>query len=112
MPILNVAALSEDVLAAPGNREANYIVVSVTDQDGKPVSDLDAHDFTIKAIVAPGGGQLAYDVKVVHSDFPGVYLTEVVPAENDSWKGGVYIFAVGVHRKFDRGQSVVNVLID
>lgn len=112
MAILNISTLSEDVLAAPGNRDANYIIVSVTDQDGKPVSDLDSHDFIVKVIVAPGGGRISHDIKVAKSDFPGVYRAEVVPSENETWKEGVYIFAVGVHRKFDRGQSLVSVILD
>jgi hypothetical protein len=31
MAFLNVVALSEDTIAAPGNRQPNYICVSVTD---------------------------------------------------------------------------------
>ena len=34
MPLLNVQALSEDTIAAPGNRNPNYIGVSVTDSAG------------------------------------------------------------------------------
>lgn len=112
MAILNISALSEDVLAAPGNKEANYIIVSVTDQDGKPVGNLDVHDFIIKAIVTPDGGRISHDIRVVESDFSGVYVVEVVPFKNETWKKGVYIFAVGVHKKFDRGQAIVDVDMD
>jgi hypothetical protein len=112
MANLNVSALSEDILAAPGNSDANYIIVSVTDQDGKPVDKLDVHDFIIKVIVAPDGGRISHDIKVVESDFPGVYVVEVVPIENETWRKGAYVFAVGVHRKFDRGQAIVSVDVD
>ena len=112
MAALNVVALSEDVLASPGNSEPNYIVISVTDSDGKPVSKLEGPDFTVKSVVAPEGGIIKQVVRVIESDFPGVYVMEVVPDGNEVWKGGVYIFAVGVHKGFDRGQTIVDVLMD
>jgi hypothetical protein len=42
-------------IAAVGNSDPLYLVVSVTDADGVPVSGLAAADFTI---VAPGGSQV------------------------------------------------------
>jgi hypothetical protein len=43
-------------IAAVGNSDPLYLVVSVTDADGVPVSGLAATDFTIDTpVVAPGG---------------------------------------------------------
>ncbi|MGH9993329.1 MAG: hypothetical protein ACREBU_08890 [Nitrososphaera sp.] len=109
---LIITALSEDLLAAPKNRKPNYIVLSVTDSDGVPISGLESPDFTVKTIVAPGGGTVTQLVRSAETEFPGVYLIEVVPEKKSSWKKGVYIFAVGVHRKFDRGQSLASVFLD
>lgn len=112
MARLIVTALSEDALAAPKNRKPNYIIVSVTDTNGVPVEGLTASDFTIKTIVAPGGGTISNLVAAAESDFPGVYLIEITPDKKSAWKKGVYIFAVGVHSKFDRGQTIANVDMD
>ena len=37
MARLIVTAFSEDTIAAPGNRQPNYLVASVTDANGLPV---------------------------------------------------------------------------
>jgi hypothetical protein len=109
---LNITALSEDILATPGNREPNYIVISITYTDGKPLRNLDSHDFAVEVVVAPAGGTVRHNIRVVETDFPGVYVMEVVPDAEEVWKAGVYIFAVGVHSGFDRGQTIVDVLLD
>ena len=45
MARLIVTAFSEDTIAAPVNRQPNYIVVSVTDVNGAPVTGLGASNF-------------------------------------------------------------------
>jgi hypothetical protein len=112
MTHLMVTALSEDALAAPKNSKPNYVIVSVTDADGAPVSGLTASDFTVKTVVAPGGGTVTNLMAAAETDFPGVYLIEIVPDKKKTWKKGVYIFAVGVHHEFSRGQTVVSVDMD
>lgn len=113
MARLLLSATAEDVLSAPGNRKVTYIVVSVTDGDGNPISGLASSDFIVKPIiVAPKGGNILNMIKAIESDFPGVYLLQVVPDRDHTWKRGVYIFAVGVHKGFDRGQTVTSVLLD
>ena len=42
MARLIVSAFSEDTVAAPGNRKPNYVVASVTDHSGVPVTGLTA----------------------------------------------------------------------
>jgi hypothetical protein len=39
---LIVVAQSEDTIAAPGNKQPNYIVVSVTNANGTPITGLTA----------------------------------------------------------------------
>jgi len=113
MPRLVVTALSEDLLAAPGNRKANLIVVSVTDLEGTPVRGLQTPDFDVRPIiVAPGGGRVTHLMRAIETDFPGVYLIEVVPDKKSKWKRGVYIFAVAVHKGLKRGQTLASVLMD
>lgn len=56
MSRLIMSALSEDTIAAPGNRQRNYIVVSVTDTGGVPVIGLGVSNFKVDTmIVGPGG---------------------------------------------------------
>jgi hypothetical protein len=45
MALLRTTAFSEDAIAAPGNRQPNYIVISVTDSNGVPVTGLAAGNF-------------------------------------------------------------------
>ena len=56
MARLILTAFSEDTIAAPGNRQPNYIVASVTDANGAPVSGLATPNFKVDPmIVGPGG---------------------------------------------------------
>ena len=58
MARLIVTAFSEDTIAAPGNRRPNYIVVSVTDAHGVPVTGLGVSNFEVDPMIAVlGGGQ-------------------------------------------------------
>ena len=48
-------------VAAVGNSDPLYLIVSVTDTDGVPVSGLAAADFTITAkIVGAGGSEVEF----------------------------------------------------
>ena len=58
MALLLVQALSEDAIASPGNRNPNYIVVSVTDANGVPLSGLAASNFKVDPMVVGPGGAL------------------------------------------------------
>jgi hypothetical protein len=109
---LIVVALSEDSMAAPGNRLRNYIEVSVTDASGDPVTGLGASNFRIEAmVVGPGGGHVS--VESMHPiRLPGFYHINVVPIGDETWKAGVYIFAIAVEWGADRGQTLAKVLID
>jgi hypothetical protein len=43
---------------------------------------------------------------------PGFYLVRVVPINTETWKAGVYVFAVAVTRGADKGQALATVLMD
>ena len=49
MARLIINAFSEDTIAAPGNRQPNYIVVSVTDVNGNPVPGLGVNNFKVRS---------------------------------------------------------------
>jgi hypothetical protein len=112
MARLIVNAYSEDTIAAPANRQPNYLVVSVTDRNGVPLSGLTASNFQVDPTIVGPGGALVDVVDVQEVRLPGIYLIRVVPIGTQTWKPGVYIFAVAVQRGANRGQNLASVLMD
>ncbi|MEN9905049.1 MAG: hypothetical protein RLZZ555_1614 [Pseudomonadota bacterium] len=112
MSRLIVNALSEDTIAAPGNRQPNYIVVSVTDANGEPVKGLGAANFKVDPVIVGPGGALVNITGVTAGRLPGTYLVNVVPIRTETWKSGGYIFAVAVESGANHGQTLASVLMD
>jgi len=112
MARLIVAALSEDTIAAPGNRQPNYITVSVTNAEGAPVTGLVAANFRVDPMIVGPGGALVNVTSLTAGRLPGFYLLNVLPIRTETWKAGVYIFAVAVERAADHGQTLTSVLMD
>lgn len=123
MARLIVAAFSEDTIAAPGNRQPNYIVVSVTDADGEPVTGLGVGNFKVDPMIVGPGGALVDIKSVISGRLPGFYHINVVPIRAETWKKGVYIFAVAVEAapvpvppiaapSPRKGQKLATVLMD
>lgn len=102
-------------IAAVGTSDPMPLVVSVTDADGVPVSNLVATDFTIDAkIVAPFGSQV--EIAMAGGGQHGDYLLEVVPVTFQgtqyTWALGRYIFFLAVTRGADQGQTVCAVFVN
>ncbi len=112
MARLIVTAFSEDTIAAPGNRQPNYIIISVTDANGKPIKGLGPSNFKVDPMIVGPGGALVNITGVNEGRLPGFYLINVVPIGTETWKAGVYIFAVGVEKGVNRGQTLATVLMD
>ena len=112
MARLIVNAFSEDTIAAPGNRQPNYIVTSVTDQNGAPLAGLGVSNFKVDPMIVGPGGALVNITGVTAGRLPGFYHINVVPIGTQTWKAGVYIFAVAVERGTDKGQTLATVLMD
>ena len=112
MSLLIVNAASEDTIAAPGNRQNNYVVVSVTDSAGNPVTGLATSNFKVQPVIVGPGGALVNITGSAPAGLPGFYIVDVVPIRTETWKAGVYIFAVAVQRGGDRGQNLASVLMD
>ncbi len=112
MARLITVAFSEDSIAAPGNRQNNYIEVSVTDSAGIPVNGLLAANFKVDPMIVGPGGALVNIVSVNAGRLPGFYHINVVPINAETWKAGVYIFAVAVTRGSDQGQTLATVIMD
>ncbi len=112
MARLITTAFSEDTIAAPGNRQPNYLIVSVTDANGQPVTGLGVSDFQVDPMVVGPGGALVNITSVAAGRLPGFYLIKVVPIGTQTWKAGVYIFAVAVEKGADKGQTLATVLLD
>lgn len=112
MARLIVSALSEDTVAGPGNRQNNYIVVSVTDADGVPVGGLTARSFQVDAIIVGPGGALVNIAALTGGRLPGFYILHVVPIATQTWKSGVYIFGIAVTSGSNRGQALASVVMD
>ena len=112
MSRLVISAFSEDAIAAPGNRQRSYIVASVTDANGVPVTGLGMSNFKVDAMIVGPGGALVNITSVSAGRLPGFYLVNVVPIRTETWKPGVYIFAVAVERGSDKGQALATCLMD
>lgn len=112
MARLIVVAFSEDTIAAPGNRQPNYIVLSVTDVNGVPVTGLGPANFKVNPMIVGPGGALVNIVNAYGGIFPGFYHINVVPIGTQTWKAGVYVFAVVVEKGTDKGQTLATVLMD
>jgi hypothetical protein len=112
MARLVVTAFSEDTIAAPGNRQPNYIVLSVTSANGVPVTGLGVSNFKVDPMIVGPGGALVNIAGVNAGRLPGFYHVNVVPIRAETWKAGVYIFAVAVEKGTNRGQTLATVLMD
>ena len=112
MARLIVSVVSEDTVAAPGNRQPNYILVSVTDANGVPVNNLAIANFQVDPMIVGPGGALVNIVSVAPGRLPGCYLINVVPIQAQTRKAGVYVFAVAVARGIDQGQNLTTLLMD
>lgn len=112
MALLIVQAASEDASAAPGNRLPNYVCVSVTDAVGNPVAGLDDRNFQVAPIIVGPGGALVNITSAVPAPLAGFYLVRVVPINVQTWKAGVYIFAVAITQGANRGQALCSVQMD
>jgi len=112
MARLIVTAFSEDTIAAPGNRAPNYIIVSVTDVNGVPTTGLGVSNFKVDPMIVGPGGALVNITGVGAGRLPGFYHINVVPIRAETWKKGVYIFAVAVEKGTDKGQTLATVLMD
>lgn len=109
---LFVTATSEDTIAAPGNRQPNYIIASVTDGNGAPISGLTAANFKVDAMIVGPGGALVDISRVAEGRLPGFYFIDVVPIRQETWKSGTYIFGIAVQKGGDKGQAMAKVLMD
>ncbi len=112
MARLVVEAFSEDTIAAPGNRQPNYIIASVTSASGTPVTGLRVSNFKVDPMIVGPGGALVDITNVTAGRLPGFYLINVLPIQAETWKAGVYIFAIAVAKGVDRGQTLATVLMD
>ncbi len=112
MARLIVEAESEDGIAAPGNRQPNYILVSVTDGIGSPVTDLSVKNFKVQALIVGAFGAEVQISQVANAYYPGFYRIDIIPVQNYTWKSGVYIFAIVVEKGTNKGQTLARVRMD
>jgi hypothetical protein len=86
--------------------------VSITDTKGAPVTGLTIANFKVDPMIVGPGGALVNITGVTPGRLPGFYHVNVVPINTQTWKAGVYIFAVAVERGTDKGQTLATVLMD
>ena len=110
MARLIVTAIAEDTIAAPGNANDSYIVVSVTDANGVPVPSLTAANFALGSPIVGPGGSLSHINTITGG--AGVYILNIKPLAGQTWKSGVYIWSVAVTRGADHGQALCTTLMD
>lgn len=110
---LKITGLSEDVLAAPGNKHPNYIILSITDNYGVPIPNLGISNFTLDTmIVGPGGSAMIDISRVLQGKIDGTYLIQVIPTDEETWKSGVYIFVIKAFYDKYQGQILIKSFID
>jgi hypothetical protein len=101
--------------AAAGNRKPAFIIASITDANGAPVTGIPASGFKVHApIVAAGGAEIVIStVFEPHggTTLPGYYRVEVVPFGTFKWLKGTYIFALAVTKGSNKGQTIMTASI-
>jgi len=113
MAHLILTAVAEDTIAAPGNVNDSYIVVSVTDANGVAVTGLTMANFSLGSpIVGPGGSTSHINSVGAGGSVTGVYILRIGPLPGQSWKSGVYVWSVAVTRGSDHGQTLCTTLMD
>lgn len=112
MAKLNVTAIAEDGLSAPGNALVTHVVVSVEDASGSPVAGLAATNFRIGTEIVGAGGSTSSISSISIGKLPGVYLLKIIPLTGQTWKAGVYIHSIAVNHVADKGQTLFSFLMD
>lgn len=112
MAKLTITAIAEDTIAAPGNTQPTYIVVSVQDVNGLGVTGLTGSNFTIGSEIVGPGGSTSHIDSVSNGKIQGTYLLKILPLAGQTWKSGVYIFSVAVTQGANKGQSLCSFLMD
>jgi hypothetical protein len=108
---LDVTAISENTIAHPGNRQPNYIIVSVSRENGEPVTGLSASNFKVYTLIVGPGGALV-DISRVGGGAQGFYFIDVIPIGTQTWKSGTYIFGITVTNGAEKGQTLTSVVMD
>ena len=95
---LTVSACAWPAVAAPGNVRSCYILVSVIDATGVPVTGLVMPYFVIGSVTVPAGGALS---RLLYADPAGpaalgAYLLQIQPAGGVNWIAGNYAWSVDV----------------
>jgi hypothetical protein len=109
MARLNIEARGALTTSGDGVRIA--VVVSVTDETGKPVTTLTATNFVVQAI-SVGADDLGVTVSAVTPRADGVYSVDLVPSTGrDTWRHGNHVLAVAIASGFARGQCLAELTV-
>jgi hypothetical protein len=103
-----VARVNVEARASRNGTRA-IIFVSVTDDTGKPITDLSADDLFVRAVGSVAGGPGVTMAGVVPKG-EGIYAMEILPA-GPPWPPGEHVLAIAVRRVFDRGQTLAVLTI-
>ena len=91
---------------SPGGRAT--LVLSITDDAGKPITDLAPEHLFVRAV----GDAPEVTVAVAASAGEGIYVVHILPAAAaGAWRSGDHVLAVAVRRVFDRGQCLAVLAI-
>ena len=109
MERLIVTAFLDDIITSTDKREPNYVLASVMNDDGVPIKGLRILNFKVDPIIFGTGGSRVNVTDVTAADLPGFYHINVTPVRKDSWKEGVYLFAVAVMNETAKGQTLTTI---
>jgi hypothetical protein len=109
MARLYVEARGTRATGDAGDEDRVVVVVSVSDEAGKPVAGLTSASFVIHSIAGPAGDD-SVAVATVAAPADGVYVVDGAPA-GGSWSPGRHVLSVHVARGFDRGQCLADLMV-
>ena len=108
MAILHIKMVAGTGVASSGNAGPAFIVVSVTDQEGRPELSIAENEVTFSAVVNPSGISEQMTHLINHSD-RGFYFFSLFPGTGgieEQWQQGEYIIGLAIEAAAGRGQSV------
>lgn len=112
MARLIVNAIVEDSIASPGNDKDAYLIVSVQDTNGTPITGLSMDNFEVGSEIVGAGGSISHINMVRNGKLPGIYVVFLGPSSETTWKLGVYIWSVRVQKGSDTGTTLCSCLMD
>jgi hypothetical protein len=115
MALIHVEAFADTAYAAAGNNEPIQILMSIVDSDGKPYTELNPENFSIKLMFDTISGEFAEVPPVLAEPINGIYQFSFDNADG-GWGVTPYVLIIHVFSErtgiagptIDYGQTMVH----